>query len=666
MKELIHRLFPFAKPQVHRVLVPRVSARCLKVSRPTGEKPPKIVLVESELAIAPAIKRLNMKAVTFESLPVFLSSCHFLSPRINAVPIESIDCATVKVGHELIIPSIFSCANPWRINILRADGFKLKHAVVQPLSFDNFEGHGLTLISTGVTPTVFSGVDRANGIINAQVNQIDPNEIVVNRGVVQYYEGHLDEGTTVKIESVLQIPHCEILEASQLLATLIKFEKFSSTTIKARIHIVNIKIVSVIQNWRDFAPLVALKIFNHTNAFLPPTLCERYGISWRFFNENGDECSAFNIPRKIIWFKLSDESLNRGRLAKRVTAGISLLVVPASWKCLNLTSPCFVFQEQELLAVDRWQGYLIHVDQKTEDFPRFKTARGVEITCNWISFGRHAIPLHHFDPNRLRWGIANIHAGEPRMSWQNKPIEIEESRFAATSSEALWVHIPEATYIDSIHAGFKPRKLRRKRGIFPIALREFCDAEELRKNGAIFYLWIWDSKREHKVAALEIKTKTWHCKISGCSFVSQDLHNAESHFRKTHSPHGYRVLPYGEAQKNGLYGQQFPQIIYQCGYNPQHFVNATSFADNPTSTIIDHIQRECVDARRQAHGGYFQIRFRVVEDAEEIRSVHISNLPIWVECLYCHNFYKKPESGLNEEIFAHLLQSHRNEILEWK
>lgn len=669
----MHRLFPFAKPEVHRVLVPRIGARCLKVTWPTGEQQQKIAPVESELAITPTIRRLNMKAVTFESLSVFLSSCHLLSPQIDAIPIESINCATVKAGHELSTPSIFSYVNPWRINIFRADRFKLKHAAVQRLSPDEFKGLGLTIIchkftSTFVTPAVFSCVDRTNGIISAQVNQINSNEIVVNGGVARSFESHLHESTTVQIESVLQMPHCWILEASELSATLIKFEKLSSTKIKTRIQIVNIKIASAIQSWRDFAPLFTLKIFNRTNAILPPALCERYGISWRFFHENGDECSTFNISRKIIWFKLSDEGLNRGRLAKRVTAGINLLVVPANWECLNLTSSCFVFQEQEFLTIDQWHGYLIHVDQNQTDFPRFKTARGVEITCNWFSFDQHSIPLHHlhhFEPHRLRWGITNKHADETRIDWQNKPIEIEESRFAATSAEVLWVHIPKTTHVNSVHAGFKPRKLRRKKGKFPIALREFCDAEELRENGAIFYLWIRDSKREHKVAALRIKTKAWHCKISGCSFASPDSHEAESHFRKTHSTHGYRVLPYTEAQKRGLYGHEFPKKIYQCGYNLHHFVNATSFADNPTSTIIYHIQHECVDARTQAHGGYSQIRFRVVEDTEEIRSVHISNLPIWVECLYCHNFYKKFESILEENIFAHLLQPHRNEIFEW-
>ena len=138
MKELIHRLLPFEKPEVHRVLVPRVIARCLKVSCPTGEKPPKIAPVESGLAITPATRRLNMKAVAFERPSISLSSCHLLSAQIDAVPTESIDYATAKAGHEFIIPSIFSYTNPLRINVFRVNRFKLKHAAVQRLSFDNF------------------------------------------------------------------------------------------------------------------------------------------------------------------------------------------------------------------------------------------------------------------------------------------------------------------------------------------------------------------------------------------------------------------------------------------------------------------------------------------------------------------------------------------------
>jgi hypothetical protein len=677
MKELIHRLFPFAKPEVHRVLVPRVNARGAKVSWPTGEKPTKIALVESELAITPTIKRLNMKAVTVESLSVFLLRCHLFSPQIDAVPIEPIDCATVKVGHEFIIPSIFSYANPWRINIFRADRFKLKRAAVQLLSLDNFKGLGLTITchkftSTFVTPTVFSYVDRTNGIISAQVNQIDSNELVVNGGVMRSFESLLDESTTIKIESVLQMPHCGILKASELLATLIKFEKLAYTTIKTRIQIVNIKIVSTIQNWRDFAPLFALKTFNRTNTILPPALCERYGISWRFFNENGNECSTFNISRKIIWFKLSDEDLNRGRLAKRVTAGINLLVVPASWKCLNLTSSCFVFQEQDFLAIDHWHGYLIHVDQNPKDYPRFKTARGVEITCDWVSveitcdwvsLDQHVIPLHHFEPHRLRWGITSKHADETRIDWQNKPIEIEESRFAATSSEALWVHIPRTANIDSVHAGFKPRKLRRKKGTFPIALYEFYKAADFRKNDTTFYLWIRDSAREHKISVLKI---IWHCKIIGCSFASPDWDKAESHFRRAHPTYGYRGLSDIEAQEKGLNEKEYPKKIYQCPYNPKHFIDATSTFSNPNSLMTHHIERECRDAREHERSGRIKIHFEVVDDVEKIRQVYLHSLPKWIECLFCQRYFKKPESGSNEEIFAHLLQPHRNELFEWK
>lgn len=659
MKELVYRLFSTAKPEVHRVLVRRIGARCLKVTLPSCEQQPKTASLESELAITSTIRRLNMKAVSFESLSVFLSSCHLSFPQIDAVSIESIDCATTKSSHELIIPSIFSYANPWRINIFRADRFKLKHAIVQPLSFDNFGGLGLTIISTLVTPTVFSGVHRTNGIINAQVNQIDPNEIVVNRSAVQSYETHLDEDTTVKIESILQIPHNRILEASELSATLIEFEKLSSTTIETRVQIVNIKIISVIQCWRNFAPLFALKI----NAILPPALCERYGILWQFFHETRDECSDFNIHKSVTWFKLSDESLNRGRLANRVTAGIYLLVVPANWECLNLTSPCFVFQEQESLTIDGWQGYLIHVEQNPEDFPRFKTTRGIEIKCDWSGFHRHGIHLHHFEVHQLQWGIATLHPNKTRIKWQNKTIDIEESRFTATSREALWVHIPKSTHIDSVRVGFKPRKIRHKKGIFPIALRKFCDAENLRANGAIFYLWIRDSKREHKVAVLKIKTKAWHCKLTGCSFASSDWEKAVLHFREIHSEYEFRPLLYPEAQAEGLCEIELPERIYQCGYNPQHFVNASSRVDNPTSAISHHIQFACMDAQAQSNGSLPQIRFSVVNDVEKIRSLYFSKPTDWAQCLLCQNQTNK---HFYNNIFSHLLEEHKDEIFEWR
>ncbi len=665
----MHRLFSFAKPEVHRVLVPRFSARCLKVTWPTGEQQPKIAPVESEFAITPTIRRLNMKAVTFENLAVFLSNCHLLSPQIDAVPIESIDCATVKAGHELIIPSIFSYVNPWRINIFRADRFKLKHVAVQRLLPDDFKGFGLTITchkftSTFVTPTVFSFVDRANGIIGAHVNHIDSNEIVVKGGVTQSFESHFDGSTTVKIESVLQLPYCSIIEVSKPSTTLIKFDKHDDVTIKTKIQVFESKIVSAIQSWRDFPAPFKLKIINRTNAVIPPVLCERYGISWRFINANGNECLDFNIHSPVVWFKLSDESLNRGRLAKKINDGIYLLVVPHDWECLNGASPCFVFNEQELLAVDHWRGYLIHVDKSLTECPSFKTSSGVKKICGWQKLIPSPRVLTPLELHRLRWGIADEHSDKTRINWQNKPIEIiEESYFAAISLEALWVHIPKTTQVDSIYAGFNPRKLRHKKGIFPIALRDFCNTAERLKNGAIFYLWIRDSRCEHKVAVLKVKTKAWHCKLAGCLFISTTWDEAVLHFREVHSEYGFRTLLYSEAQEKGLCNQDIPAKIYLCGYNDQYFVNAVSHADNPTSAIIHHIQYECVNALAQANGGLRHVRFRVIYDAEEIRSVYMSKPTDWAECLLCQN---QSDNRFYNNIFSHLMNEHKGEIFEWK
>ena len=667
----MHRLFSFAKPEVHRVLVPRISARCLKVTWPAREQQPKIAHVENELAITPTIRRLNMKAVTFESLSVFLSSFHLLYPQIDAVPIESIDCATTKAGHELIIPSIFSYANPWRINIFRADRLKLKHAAVLRLSSDDFKGFGLTITChkftfTFVTPTVFSILDRIDGIISAQAKQIDSNEIVMSGSVTQSFDSHFDGNTIVKIDSVLQLPDSSIIEVSKLSTTLTKLDKHDDATIKTKFQVVEIKIVSTIQSWRDFPSPFKLKIINRTNAVIPPVLCERYGISWRFINENGDECLDFNIHNSAVWFKLSDESLNRGRLAKNITDGIYLLVVPRDWECSNGASSSFVFNEQELLAVDNWCGYLINVDKSLTEFPLFETSSGVKKICGWKKLISSRRTLTHLELHRLRWGIADEHSDTTRINWQKKPIEIEESRFTATSSEALWVDIPKTVHIDSVYAGFKPRKLRRKKGVFPIALREFYDAVDLHRNRTVFYLWIRDSLREHAVPMLKIKTKAWHCKHADCSFVSPDWGSIESHYRDIHPEYGFRTLLYSEAQARGLYGKEFPVRIYQCGYNTQHFVDAATLAFNPTSAIINHIEHDCKDARAQAHGGRPQVRFSVVDDVGKIRSTYLSNLPVWVKCLFCEKLFKKSGNILEDGFFIHLMKLHQNKLFEQK
>ncbi len=274
--------------------------------------------------------------------------------------------------------------------------------------------------------------------------------------------------------------------------------------------------------------------------------------------------------------------------------------------------------------------------------------------------------------NRLWWSFADENAEETDIEWQDKHFELEESRFTAITSEALWLKMPKAIIV-AVEYGFRrdnPRKLpfAHRGGKLTIPLRELSGAVALQENEATFQLWITElgpnrTPREHQVTVFSIRRKHWHCKIPQCSFIAEEWYQAESHFRELHPNYGFITLEYSKARARGLYGNEFPSKIYQCGHNPQHFVNASSAGFNPTSAITHHIEQECSDARAHANGGLPQIIFRPIEDVEEIRQVYLPTLPIWAECNFCHQPFRKFTEGLNEDIYSHL---YKEELFERK
>lgn len=277
--------------------------------------------------------------------------------------------------------------------------------------------------------------------------------------------------------------------------------------------------------------------------------------------------------------------------------------------------------------------------------------------------------------NRLWWCIADENADETGIEWRDKSLELEESRFTATSSEALWLKIPKIAIV-AVEYGFRRDNLRKfpytnSGEKFVIPLREFCNAADLQENEAIFQLWITELptngfRREHHATIFRIKRKNFHCKVPHCSFVTEEWGRAESHFKKIHFEYGYRTLTYTEAQKQGLYGKDFPSKIYQCPYNPEHFIDATITFQSANSLMDSHIERECEDARRMTRFGPIKVGFEVVDDADRIRRQHLSTLPIWVECQFCDGFFKKSTDDLSDDIYLHLLKTHRKKLFELK
>lgn len=835
------------KPEIHRVLLPKPYARYKTVIVPVAKEPQIIAPYESEIPIAVGLRRLNPASINFRR-PCILST-----------------------------------------------QFGLLRAIIRPISLNHVD-HFLQPVSCHKLLADFSEFSPVSitshsfKIAGAHIDTLDSSAIAIHVDLDEFSYIHLNEHVLIKIEPALKGPLISTFNFPTLSSGVFEDEMFYTITAVIKKDIIDHLTFCKTQYWEDFTLLSQPRVhtYCHKDSLLQPPirrrnvsspithggqpralehirrdkkaepskafdphprkrteiLCERRGISWRFFDVNESKLCDFSWQNEFTWFKLSGESLNRGRLVKYATDGYYLLVAPSDWTPQNIDSSCFIDHQKDQLDVEHWCGYRISANQKDFDFPRFRTANGTEQICEWsrkrfvlegnqISdassrlgslFGpnppkiranstndwkeirtivlgeegtgrnrarwelhpqgaqqvqdllskyiaqrsgwyflrfydreddllescdfrfvhglleidylwdlmipssdghqpaevvlRHnksisiiseqhrlpeprrisenetrvMIPSHpqydnsewRFDNkvpvklelNRLWWGTADEKADEAIIDWVDKPFELEESQFNATSFEALWLKLPRITDMGSVYYGFNRSSARKlpqvhRGGSFPIVLRQFDGASELREGDASLQLWITKligdgARNECRILLAKTKRKNWYCKIARCAFILEEWCRAEAHLRKSHTDYGFTILTYTEAQTKGLYKKGFPIKIYQCPYNPEHFVDATSTFCSPNSLITNHIERECQNARESMHFGPIKISFEVVDDAERIRRAHLPTLPIWVQCQVCNEFFKKSTDDLSEDIYSHLVKAHRNELFERK
>ena len=129
-----------------------------------------------------------------------------------------------------------------------------------------------------------------------------------------------------------------------------------------------------------------------------------------------------------------------------------------------------------------------------------------------------------------------------------------------------------------------------------------------------------------------------------------------SHIVSLHLSPFFRPLTYEEYRKRE---PALPVAIYHCEYC--HYYVRTDKPLNPTSAILQHIQEDCREARRQYPFGPVKISFRVVRDIDEIRAnIHV-NLAHVQKCKLCACEFQNADE---ESLIAHLRGKHKNECVE--
>lgn len=263
-----------------------------------------------------------------------------------------------------------------------------------------------------------------------------------------------------------------------------------------------------------------------------------------------------------------------------------------------------------------------------------------------------AVPLT-LRVERIWWGDGT-ETRQP-FQWCDHPFSLQRSDLTATTPRALWIRLPTDRWAKMIRVGFAEGDLRT---CYPLATtRECCVPlrnlsgaacrEEIGRHPLIVRVERDGEWYEGTPATLRVAATCPYCEYIADSLGAISRHLESAHFDKL-----LRQLTYSEI------AQQFPDLrlprrIYQCLYCPQ--IVPDDYYGSPTSAITNHIERECPNVD---HGGPVKVRFRFVEDLDEIRAAveadFVARLQDVHVCTLCH----EKLIGANRAELARHLRRH--------
>lgn len=256
---------------------------------------------------------------------------------------------------------------------------------------------------------------------------------------------------------------------------------------------------------------------------------------------------------------------------------------------------------------------------------------------------------------RLWWRVCE--AGGCDEEWQAIPLPGKLSEFKATSEIELHLRMPAEHCVQGLSIGFEaeraePVRSRSAGSTVRIPLRRFCDDAALNaaEGPPRLTLFVRRSDSTGEAVLIEISAKL-RCKI--CGEVLE--HERVSQHICSHAEQLLTPLTYDEIR---MYeGIDLPEAILCCSYCG-HYVTMEA-GQRAASRMMRHIEEGCEKARPEA--GPVQVSFRVVTDAEEVRSTVIRDLPRLGRCAVCGMVFASDDTRAIEE---HLRQSHQSDLVE--
>lgn len=254
---------------------------------------------------------------------------------------------------------------------------------------------------------------------------------------------------------------------------------------------------------------------------------------------------------------------------------------------------------------------------------------------------------------RLWWTVGEEEK-EP-AEWKDQPLTLTRNDFAATSKKALWLRLPRRRWVNKVLVGFEQEKARpydvkiREREVC-IPLREISYAQEVRHIGITpLHVWFSLEGTTYTASLCEVVVKA---RCGMCDFIGDSEEDMLHHVESRHLEDIFTQLTYKEMID---LIPSLPPAIYKCSYC-NFYVKSDDLA-NPTSTIINHIEKNCKEVPRGM--GPVRINFSVVSDVDEIRENVISDLQRIHKCTLC-GFHLNEATRM--DMLQHLTNNHRNEV----
>ncbi len=257
---------------------------------------------------------------------------------------------------------------------------------------------------------------------------------------------------------------------------------------------------------------------------------------------------------------------------------------------------------------------------------------------------------------RIWWNYGNVKIIP--TTWNDKPIDLSRKCFTATSELALWVRLPRLRFLRRINVGFDRIRSRSfqievEKKELVVSFREFCDSDEIQnpRQDCTLQIFMESQDKTYSVPLIRIST-SFRCKK--CEFVMTSEQEALSHVAE-HLSDIITHLSYKELWERNR--DSLPYKIYKCAYCPA--IAKTNDVENPISKICEHIVEHCPNALFV--GGLPIISFRIIDEVEEVRKLHIANLPIVFRCQICGKEFKGDRRELRVN---HLRENHKYQLIE--